>query len=279
MLVAAMMRAFLDVWTRRLEALGTIDTEFLDLQRVAEEGADVADLLLTDGDPRDRLHAADPHRVRRLPQRDDHRRQRGPRRRHPLRAAREACSTGSRATGSSRRREPTDGDVEAVRTCSSASEGVRFASLQTDPIEMFRLVWANREQLELEPTAYTRIASLRPCVRTSPDDGLPLRETVAECIQYVKLQASELAAYGLRKPPGMPDDQRDRARGRQHADPRRVRAAEVRDPQPAARRKTDEAGPRARRSSASSTCGSRGTSTRARPFAARLSTMHRLRAG
>ena len=42
-------------------------------------------------------------------------------------------------------------------------EGVRFASLQTDPIEMFRLVWANREHLELEPTAYMRIESLRPC--------------------------------------------------------------------------------------------------------------------
>ena len=60
-------------------------------------------------------------------------------------------------------------------------EGVRFASLQTDPIEMFRLVWANREHLELEPTAYMRIESLRPCLRTSPDDGFVLHETVAEC--------------------------------------------------------------------------------------------------
>jgi hypothetical protein len=86
-----------------------------------------------------------------------------------------------------------------------AREGVRFGSLQTDAVEMFRLVWANRDDLRLTPSAYTRIASLRPCVRTSPDDGLPLRETVAECLQYVKIHASELGLYGLEKPLGMPD--------------------------------------------------------------------------
>jgi len=86
------------------------------------------------------------------------------------------------------------------------SDGVRFGSLQTDAVEMFRLVWANRDALHLTPTAYTRIASLRPCIRTSPDDGMPLRETVAECLQHVKIRASELGKYGLVKPEGMATD-------------------------------------------------------------------------
>jgi hypothetical protein len=84
------------------------------------------------------------------------------------------------------------------------NEGVRFGSLQTDAIEMFRLVWRNRDLLHIVPTTYTRVASVRPCVRTSPDDGLPVRETVAECQQYVEVPASELKDYGLRKPAGMP---------------------------------------------------------------------------
>jgi hypothetical protein len=46
-LVAAMMRTFVDVWTRRLESLGTIDGKYLDLGRVAEEGATIAEVLLT----------------------------------------------------------------------------------------------------------------------------------------------------------------------------------------------------------------------------------------
>src|SRR5205085_3465663 len=41
------MRAFLDVWTGRLTALGHIRGDYLDRQRVAEEGANVADQLLT----------------------------------------------------------------------------------------------------------------------------------------------------------------------------------------------------------------------------------------
>jgi hypothetical protein len=69
---------------------------------------------------------------------------------------------------------------------------------------MFRLVWSNRAELKLANNAYTRIASLRPCIRTSPEDGLPLRETVAECLQYLKIHASELPQYGLEPPLGMP---------------------------------------------------------------------------
>ena len=46
-LVAAMMNAFLDTWVGRLGDLGEIETGFLSRERVVEEGADIADILLT----------------------------------------------------------------------------------------------------------------------------------------------------------------------------------------------------------------------------------------
>lgn len=46
-LVAAVMNAFVNVWVERLEGLGRVRGKFLDLERVAEEGAAAADYLLT----------------------------------------------------------------------------------------------------------------------------------------------------------------------------------------------------------------------------------------
>jgi hypothetical protein len=204
-LVAAIMRTFVDVWTRRLETLGSIERDYLDLGRVAEEGAEIAEVLLTMairaidytppihiefGDYLSALVTADSE-VRP----DDSR--------YELRQSllywfgRYGIKPASGTADGTWR--PPEEPLEY--------SGVRFASLQSDPIEMFALLWANRERLRLDPGAYTRVASLRPCVRTSPDDGLPLRETVAECIQYVKLKARELGQLGLVAPAGMPAGQ------------------------------------------------------------------------
>ena len=46
-LVAAMMRAFLNIWTSRLASLGYRGGPYLSRERVAEEAADAADYLLT----------------------------------------------------------------------------------------------------------------------------------------------------------------------------------------------------------------------------------------
>ncbi len=46
-LIAATMRAFVDAWIRRLEAPEETKTEFIELRRVVDEGADVARTLLT----------------------------------------------------------------------------------------------------------------------------------------------------------------------------------------------------------------------------------------
>lgn len=205
-LVAAMMRAFVGAWTERLRSLGTIDGDYLDLGRVAEEGTAIADVLLTTairaidymppihiefGDYLSAMLTAD-HAVRA----DD--------KRYGLRPALIKWF-GSYGI------EPASGTGEG--TWIEPEEpleyhGIRFQGLQSDPIEMFGLLWANRKRLHLDPSAYTRVASLRPCIRTSPDDGLPLRETVAECIQYVELVASDLGRFGLSKPAGMPDHEK-----------------------------------------------------------------------
>ena len=204
-LVAAVMRAFLDVWTRRLRALGTIEDAYLDRRRVAEEGADVADQLLTmviralDYTPP--IHLSFGEFLSAMLTADIEVREDDSR--YQLRRTlRRWCSRYGIAPAVS---ATSDGhwrrsDLQLAR------EGVRFGSLQTDPTEMFRLLWANHRQLRLNPTAFTRVTSVRPCLRIGPEDGLPVRETVAECIQYLALPPSELPNYGLNAPEGMDEE-------------------------------------------------------------------------
>jgi hypothetical protein len=53
---------------------------------------------------------------------------------------------------------------------------------------------------------------VRPCIRVGPD-GFVLRETVAEYIQILTLQTSELATLGITAPEGLPDWKRVRLFG------------------------------------------------------------------
>ena len=75
-------------------------------------------------------------------------------------------------------------------------EGLRYDHihpqvLKHDPNEVFRFLWENRKPLDLDPQAYTRVLSVRPCLRTGPD-GFYLHETVCEYVQLLRLRASEL---------------------------------------------------------------------------------------
>jgi hypothetical protein len=203
-LVAAVMRAFVGAWSHRLDSLGAIQGEYVDLRRVAEEGAAIADIMLTMairaldytppihiefGDFLSALITADTE-VRADDSRYD---------------LRNGLVTWFARYGITPASDTATGLWRPSGTTLD-HRGVRFGSLQTDPIEMFSLIWANRARLQLDPGVYTRVASVRPCMRTSPEDGLPLRETVAECTQYVSMLASALGDYGLEKPAGMPDD-------------------------------------------------------------------------
>ncbi|MDQ5819815.1 MAG: hypothetical protein M3540_00025 [Actinomycetota bacterium] len=202
-LVAATMRAFLEAWTDRLTAIGP-GGDYLDVGRVIEEGAAAADLLLTmsiraiDYTPPIHLEFGD--FLSALLTADSTLRNDDSRYRFRERILKWFGRYGIEPASK------TDDGVWEPSNEQLVNEGVRFGSLQTDPIEMFRLIWSNRKHLKLDPTAYTRVASVRPSIRTSPDDGFALRETVAECLQYVAIPAAHLGLYGLVKPLGMPDD-------------------------------------------------------------------------
>lgn len=274
-LVAATMRAFVDAWVRRLESPEAAEAELIDLRRVAEEGADVAATLLTmairalDYTPPIHLEFGDflsamitaDSEIRA----DDSR--------YGLRAgllewfARYGIAPAS----------ATEDGVWEPCDLQLARDGVRLGSLQTDAVEMFRLVWANRGTLQLAPSAYTRIASLRPCLRSSPEDGLPLRETVAECLQYVKIHASELGLYGMTKPLGMPDQTEIELEGGSTLildDYGRLKyVLHNRLPDPTAEEDVAKANARLQY------LWDQGHFDKGASFAARLATMHRLRAG
>lgn len=208
-LVAAILRAFLEVWAARLTALDPMHTGWLDRGRVAEEGASAADYLLTMcvraldycppvhvefGDFLCALLTAD-HELHP----DDTR----SRYRQRLLAA-------FRAYGI----EPASGDRGAGLWMGPSAEQsehplnygrTHFESLLRDPEEVFRFLWENRRSLRLYEGAYTRVQSVRPCLRIA-EDGFALRETVAEYIQVLRLTAREIAALGVQVPDGLPAD-------------------------------------------------------------------------
>ena len=216
-LVAAMTNAFLKVWLRRLEGFGDqspaarkrpLSQIKLDRQRVVEEGANVADYLLTMsirgldytppcdlqfGDFLSALITAD------LEIRPDDSKYHF---RETLLLSFSEYGIVPTSKGFGKKAgvwEPPDAVLHYDRT--------RAASLSYDRDEMFRFIWENRRELGLEDEAYTRVLSVRPCTRINPDDGFALRETVAEYYQLLNIYASELKDFGIKTPSGMPKEQ------------------------------------------------------------------------
>jgi hypothetical protein len=201
-LVAAVMSAFLEAWVDRITDTSVSDSGLVNRAWVAEEGATIADILLTMairaidytppihiefGDYLSAIITAD------LEVRPDDSR-------YGLRLRlREAFKRFGIAPAG----DPETGGWRPPRRGLSRS-GAHYASLQADRTEVFRVVWANREALRLDPDAFTRVTSVRPAFRVSPEDGFHIRETVVECTQYLKVPASRLADYGLAPPEGMP---------------------------------------------------------------------------
>ena len=212
-LVAAVMNALIDVWTARLRTLGRIDRRYLNRDRVVEEARDAADYLLTMciraldytppahlefGDFLSALLTAD-HEIRP----DDSR--------YGFRAHLiAACKRYGIVPASSGHDEPglwlpPVEPLDYRRT--------HFEAMQRDPNEVFRFVWENRAPLRLFEEAYTRILTVQPCIRIAPDDGFPLRETVAQCMQHLEIEASALQRLGITKPPEMPGETPVRLQG------------------------------------------------------------------
>ncbi|MGB7925368.1 MAG: hypothetical protein WCF57_19165 [Pyrinomonadaceae bacterium] len=204
LLVAAMLNAFLDVWWDRLTSLGAKTQEFLDRRRVVEEGAEIADYLLTMA-----IRALDYTPPVHL----------------------EFCDFLSAILTADAEIRPTEGKYEfrgcllknfadyGMKPAAKGNGGVwespkqqltyartHFESMQRDPDEVFRFIWENRKALKFNDEAYSRVLSVRPCQRVGPD-GFALRETVVEFIQRIKLKASQLGTLKIHAPKGMPPSQ------------------------------------------------------------------------
>lgn len=81
-------------------------------------------------------------------------------------------------------------------------KGLHFEQLQRDPNTLVRFLWENRDLLGIDPDAFTRVISVRPCVRVSTD-GLILCETVVEYVQTLRVFARELDGLGIKIPKGL----------------------------------------------------------------------------
>ncbi len=209
-LVAAVIDAFVGVWAERLkEYFRDERADYVGRERAAEEGAEAADYLLTmviralDYCPPvhvtfdtflsamitadEQIRPADKYGFRR----------------HLLESFK---AYGIEFTdeevvvlpGGAWKRFTSVPDVSVER--------VRFSSLQHDLDEVFRFVWENRKQLGLFDGAYTRVLSVRRCMRIAPEDGFPLQETVAEVLQQVRMPVRELARWKVRAPEGLSPD-------------------------------------------------------------------------
>jgi hypothetical protein len=209
LLVAIVMNAFLFVWDSRIQRLkkGAFDNKYLDRALVVEQGSDAANQLLTMiiraidytpptditfSDFLSALLTADQETVP-----DD---------------TRFNYRKILRKTFSDYGIEPSSSSDDETGTWNMEKRSfiydrTHFDSLVREPDEVFRFVWDNRNALRLDENAYTKVQSVRPCLRISPD-GFALRETVAEYVQYSTVRASELQQLPtpIGKPKGMPPD-------------------------------------------------------------------------
>lgn len=203
LLVAAVLHSFVTTWAKRIADLAAHGNKTYSLARVAEEGADIAEVLVTMwirgldymppvhlefGDALSGALTADlevrPNDIR-----------------YDLRArTREAF----KAYGFDPASGTTDGTWNLPPTDLNY-ENVRFESMRTDKDEVFRFLWDNRDKLELRPGAYTEVLSVRPCTRVG-EDGFTLRETVAEYYQVARLTPTELLDCKIKLPDGFVDE-------------------------------------------------------------------------
>ena len=203
-LVAAVLNAYLEIWVQRLKAIG--DRHQLERRRAAEEGAEIAARLLTMciraidycpptdlqfGDFASAILTAD---WELCPQDEKYHL------RDALLASFRAYGIEPRSRGSQGQQGCWDRPPDGFRY-----DSTNFESLKSDPGELFRFLWENRDRFKLNEQAYTRVLSVRPCVRTG-HDGFVVRETAAEYHQQLTVLARELRSLGVARPAGMPLD-------------------------------------------------------------------------
>jgi hypothetical protein len=212
LIVAAVMNSFLDIWLERLARIGTIVRGKKDRRLVVEEGARVADHLLTmairaiDYCPPTDLSFSDYLSALLTIDRevvpDD---TKFNYREALLKNFKDFDIAPSHGAGDDGTWNRCDQELVYSRT--------HFDSMLRDKEEVFRFLWENRGELNVDRNAYLEIQSVRPCIRIGPD-GFVLRETVAEYIQILTVTAGELKSErGIKVPPELPPWQRLRVFG------------------------------------------------------------------
>lgn len=210
LLVGAVLRAFLAAYRARLTTLGRDGTGRLPSMRVAEEGADIADRLLTmviraldytpptDIEFGDFLSAIITSDLEIRP--DDSRYEL---RRHLLEGF---AAFGFEPVSSYRQ----TGCWEPPPT-GLTYRFVHRNALQRERDEVFRFIWDNRRSLGLCEEAYTAVSGVRPCIRVD-QDGFAIRETVADYVQILTVRADEIETLRIpgrkariRRPEGLAD--------------------------------------------------------------------------
>lgn len=219
-LAAAMLNSFVKVWRRRLTSWLPKHERAASRERAVEDGVEAAAHLLTMAiraldycpvvdisfaDYLSALLTADRELVP-----DDSRYHYRDALRHEFAAWGISPAAGAGSDGGGR------GPAGTWRRAPQG-EGLHYGSVHREalisqPDEVFRFLWENREHFGLCRDVWTEVVSVRPCVRLGPD-GFILHETVAEYMQALNLKAGELAAFrragaktGIPKPDGMPDD-------------------------------------------------------------------------
>jgi hypothetical protein len=213
-LVAAIMNGFLETWHYRLQITQVPGERNYSLRRVAEEGADIAAALATMwiraldymppvhmefGDALSAAVTADSE------VRPDDSRYRL--RKHMLASfARYGIEPAA-----SRDDEPGAWPRE---TATLRYDRVRFESMRMDEDEVFHFLWDNRKEIGLPEGAYTKVLSVRPCMRIGLD-GFTLRETVVEYYQVARLTEAELKQRKITVPAGYAAELAEQRAGRQ----------------------------------------------------------------
>jgi hypothetical protein len=183
-IVAAVLRTLLSMWTRRLKAL--TNGRALDRERAAEEGAKAAAHLLRmairgiDYAPSVELEFADfldavlvADQV--VAPDDEHR-------------YRPAVEKAFRAFGIV---QPEQRIVD-IAALPFTYTHLNFAALRSDRDEVFRFIWQNADALEIDRRYYLRVDSVRPSTRVGPD-GLVINEIVADYAQTLTATAAAAA--------------------------------------------------------------------------------------
>jgi len=203
LLVAAMMNAFLEIWLKRLDRVGFIEGKKRDRSLVIDEGAAVADHLLTMA-----IRALDycpptdlsfPDYLSAL-----------------LTIDREVVPDDSRfnyrgilVKSFAAYGIVPDKDADKDGTWRRSDLDLiysrsHFDSMLRDKEEVFRFLWENRKALDIAREGYVEVETVRPSFRVGPD-GFILRETVAEYVQIMTLQVGELKdALDIDPPKDMP---------------------------------------------------------------------------